>query len=99
MTSLTSITSVQGGVPMRQWQLQEAKARLSELVRSAQDGGPQEITVHGRATVVVISKADYDRLAAKKKKPSFVELIRNSPLMGVDLDLRRDKSPVREVKL
>jgi len=84
---------------MRQWQLQEAKARLSELVRSAQDGGPQEITVHGRATAVVISKADYDRLAANKKKPSFVELIRNSPLMGVDLDLRRDKSPVREVKL
>lgn len=95
MTSLTSLKSARGA-PMRQWQLQDAKARLSELVRSVADG-PQEITVHGKTAAVVLSKVDYDRLA--KTKPSFVELIRNSPLVGVELDLRRDKSPVRKVKL
>jgi prevent-host-death family protein len=81
----------------RQWQLQEAKARLSELVRSAATDGPQEITVHGRTAAVLLSKEDYDRL--RDDKPSFVELIRSSPLVGVDLDIRRNRSPMRKVKL
>ena len=37
---------------MRAWQMQEAKAHLSELVKQAQNQGPQEITMHGRPTVV-----------------------------------------------
>jgi prevent-host-death family protein len=81
---------------MRKWQLQEAKAKLSELVRAAEQDGPQEITVHNKATAVVLSKVDYDKLA--KKKPSFVEFMRSSPLMGVDLKIERDRSPVREVE-
>ena len=40
---------------MSSWQLQEAKARLSELVKSAEHEGPQEITVHGRPAAVVLS--------------------------------------------
>lgn len=81
----------------RQWQLQEAKARLSELVRSAAKDGPQEITVHGQTAAFVISRADYDKL--RTKKPSFVELIRSSPLLGLELDIQRDRSPMRRVKL
>ena len=82
---------------MGQWQLQEAKARLSELVRSSEKEGPQEITVHGRAAAVVLSKAEYERLQANK--PSFVDFIRKSPLAGLELKVRRDRSPVRTVKL
>ena len=82
---------------MGQWQLQEAKARLSELVRSSTEEGPQEITVRGRAAVVVISMAEYERL--RKKKPSFVEFMRQSPLVGIELDIRRDRSPARKVVL
>ena len=67
---------------MGQWQLQEAKARLSELVRSSEKEGPQEITVHGRAAAVVLSRAQYERLLANK--PSFVDFIRKSPLAVVD---------------
>jgi antitoxin Phd len=81
----------------QQWQLQEAKARLSELLRSAESEGPQEITVHGRAAAVVVSKHEYDRL--KGKKPSFVEFMRASPLVGLELDIRRDKTPARKVTL
>ena len=95
MTSLTSMQTAKGA-QMRQWQLQEAKARLSELVRAAEQDGPQEITVHNKATAVVLSRSDYDKLA--KKKPSFVEFMRNSPLMGTDLKIERDRSPVREVE-
>ncbi len=83
---------------MTSWQLQEAKARLSELVRSAELKGPQEITVRGEPTVVVLSRRDYDRLQ-RRKKPSFVEFMRGSPLVGIELDLDRDRRPAREVAL
>ena len=32
----------------------------------------------------------------KKSRPRFVDFMRSSPLMGVELDLERDKSPMRE---
>lgn len=82
---------------MKKWQLQEAKARFSELVRSAARDGPQEITVRGRPEAVVISATEFRRL--KNSKPRFVEFMRSSPLKGVDLDLTRDNSPMREVEL
>jgi len=66
------------------WQLQEAKARLSELVKSAQQKGPQQITVHGKPAAVMLSQSDYDRLT--KDKPSFLAFMRQSALKGVKLD-------------
>lgn len=82
---------------MAKWQLQEAKARLSELVKSSHDHGPQEITVHGRPAAVVLSKADYDRLAGAK--PGLVEFLRRSPLRGAGVRLARSKSRTRKVRL
>ncbi len=41
----------------RIWSLQEAKARLSELVRLAQIEGPQKITLHGKHAVTVYPAA------------------------------------------
>ena len=40
---------------MRAWQIQEAKAHLSELVRETEHAGPQAITWHGREVAVVLS--------------------------------------------
>jgi len=82
---------------MTRWQLQEAKARFSEVVKSSRDEGPQEITVHGKPAAVLLSKADYDRLVSKK--PSFVDFLRRSPLVGIELDLERDRSASRDVEL
>ncbi len=82
---------------MRRWQLQEAKARLSEVVKRSQLDGPQEITVRGEPVVVVISRLEYDRL--RRRRPSFVDFLRQSPLMDVALDLERDRSPARDVPL
>lgn len=82
---------------MQKWQLQEAKARLSDVVRSATTDGPQEITVRGEAAVVVISQADYQRLI--RQKTNLVEFLRKSPLSGVDLDLERNRSKTRRVEL
>jgi prevent-host-death family protein len=82
---------------MARWQLQEAKARLSELVQSAQREGPQEITLRGTPAVVVVSKRDFDRM--KKRKPSFIQFLRESPLAGSRLRVERNRSPVRDLAL
>lgn len=80
----------------RHWQVQEAKARFSALVRAAASG-PQTITVRGRRAAVVLSAKDFDRL--KRPRPSFAEFLAASPLAGVALDLERDRSLPRDVEL
>lgn len=82
---------------MRRWQLQEAKAKLSLVVKSSQQEGPQEISVRGEPAVVVVAKADYDKL--KRRRPSLVEFLRRSPLFGIELKVERDRTPARDVRL
>lgn len=82
---------------MSSWQLQDAKARLSEVVKKATQEGPQHITLRGEPAAVVLSEADYRRL--KKRPTRFIDFIRSSPLKGVELDLKRDQTPPREIRL
>lgn len=77
------------------WQLQDAKARFSELVRRALTEGPQTVTRHGEDTVVVLSAAEYERLL--KARPSFKEFLASVPLD--QLDLNRDTDLDRDVEL
>jgi prevent-host-death family protein len=79
------------------WQMQEAKAMLSAVVRSAVEE-PQIITVRGEETAVVLSIKEYRKLNPKKQ--SIVEFFQNSPWADVELDLERDKSyEMREIDL
>jgi prevent-host-death family protein len=83
---------------MNAWQMQEAKARLSEVVKRAQDQGPQDITLHGRSVAVVLSRQAFEYLAGGRQ--SLVDFMRASPLHGLDdLPLERDRSRNRPVKL
>lgn len=82
---------------MGMWQIQEAKARLSEVVKKATKEGPQKITIRGEETAVVISSKEYERL--RRPKGSFVEFMRNSPLFGLELDLRREQTLTREMEV
>ncbi len=70
------------------WQLQEAKAKLSELVKRAETEGPQEITVHGEIKAVVLSQTAYEKLLAPQ--PTLWEALKRAPLDGIELDLERD---------
>jgi prevent-host-death family protein len=79
------------------WQLQEAKARLSEVVKKAATEGPQKITVHGEPAAVLISSEEYHRL--KHPKGSFVQFMRRSPLYGLKLDLRREQNLTRDTEV
>jgi prevent-host-death family protein len=47
----------------RRWALQDAKNKLSEVVRAAERGEPQIVTRRGVETAVVISHDDFERLS------------------------------------
>ena len=55
------------------WQLQDAKARFSELVKRAREQGPQHVSVRGEPAVVVVSAEDFARLTSSR--PSIVDHI------------------------
>lgn len=82
---------------MKIWQLQSAKAQLSRLIQNAIMAGPQQITIRGVPKVVVLNKEEYDRLT--QKQFSFIEFIFRSPLKGLKINLKRDKSLTRDTDL
>ena len=45
-----------------EWQLQEAKAKFSQLVQKAIDEGPQTVTRHGKPAVVVVAAEQFELL-------------------------------------
>jgi prevent-host-death family protein len=83
-----------------EWQVQTAKARFSEVFRRARMEGPQRITRQGKEGVVMLSDERYDELAGRAHQPkTLVEFFRKSPLVGVELDLERQKDEGRDVEL
>lgn len=69
------------------WQLQEAKANLSQVVNRAVEYGPQRITRHGRGAAVLVSERDYQRLVARSRG-TLSQFLSGSPLAEVDIDVR-----------
>jgi prevent-host-death family protein len=77
------------------WQIQEAKAKFSELVQKAIDEGPQTVSRRGKDVAVVLSAEEYQRL--RKGQIDFKEFLTLLPLDGVDLE--RSKDLPRDVDL
>lgn len=80
-----------------QWAVQDAKARFSEVVKKAENEGPQIISVRGKPTVVIISQVEYLSLIAPQA--SLFDLLRKSPLMGLGIKFERNKSLPRDIDL
>jgi antitoxin Phd len=77
------------------WNLSEAKNRLSEVLDRAGKEGPQRIRRRKEA-FVVLPEADYEKLTGRT--PAFKDWIMNGPSFdGVVIE--RDRSPIRKVKL
>ena len=82
------------------WQVQTAKARFSEVFRRARTEGPQIITRQGKEAVVMVADEQYQQLVGKSHQPkSLVQFFRESPLVGVDLNLERAKDEGRDIEL
>ncbi|HMD98940.1 MAG TPA: type II toxin-antitoxin system prevent-host-death family antitoxin [Terriglobia bacterium] len=79
-----------------EWRLAEAKNRFSELVNLALSGDPQ-LVLRRRDAVVVVARRDYEKLTGKR--PSFKRFLLGKGPSFSGLDLARDESPMRSVKL
>ena len=82
---------------MTSWKVAEAKARFSELIEKALREGAQEITRHGKRTVVVVAAEEWDRKA--RRQGSLIEFLDASPLRGSDLEIERLRDRPRDVEL
>ena len=60
------------------WPLQDAKARLSEVIRACADE-PQHITLRGEEKAVVISSKEFKRLRGSKPDRSLYEIWKSAP--------------------
>jgi antitoxin Phd len=83
------------------WQLQTAKAKLSELVDAAARGQPQRITRRGKSGVVVVSEQAFAALQsnAKRESPDFVSFLLSMPKGGDSNLFSRAKVKLRDISL
>jgi prevent-host-death family protein len=100
MTRMTkTISSKKSPRPPGYWPLQDAKARFSELVRRVRSEGPQHVTVHGRDEVVVVAAEEFRRLKGDRTGEALIAALQASPYRDIDIAPRRERLPVRDVKL
>lgn len=96
---MSALQTQLAGEPSATWKLEDAKARFSEVVRLAQQGVPQHVTVRGRDAVVILAAADYARLAPAASSLTLASLLADGPfgrLEGFDDGLVRERGPVRD---
>jgi antitoxin Phd len=64
----------------RNWSVQDAKNRFSEVVEAARRT-PQLVTKHGKPAVVVVDAAEYERLqrVERAQAPSFADVLLAMP--------------------
>jgi prevent-host-death family protein len=81
----------------RNWSVQDAKNRFSEVVNAARRE-PQMVTKHGKPAVVVVDAAEYERLRLldRAHAPSFIEMLLSMP-QG-DVEFPREDVRLRDVE-
>jgi prevent-host-death family protein len=75
-----------------QWQLQEAKAKFSEVFDKALEDGPQLVTRRNKERVVIVSEKDYQKLKRSWKTPSLVKALLAMPKVRGFKIPERDKN-------
>ena len=83
-----------------EWQLQDAKNRLSQVVKDACSKGPQIITLRGQRAAVVMSIEAYEKFHSER--PSFKDYLMSGPEWDdefVEMVNDRDKTPDRDIDL
>ena len=87
-----------GSGVVERWKLEDAKARLSEVVRRAATAGPQLVTVRSKEAAVILAPEQYKRLLPRQKKAA--PLSRFLKEIGLAaLDVEREMDAGRDVDL
>lgn len=83
---------------LQRWKLEDAKARLSEVVRRAEKKGPQLVTIRGKEAAVILAPEQYKRLLPKPKghRP-LVQFLQGLGLS--DLNVEREIDTGRDIEL
>jgi prevent-host-death family protein len=83
---------------LERWKLEDAKARLSEVVRLAGTDGPQLVTIRGKEAAVILAPEQYRRLLPKKKgELTLGRFLKELGLAALDVERERDTG--REIDL
>jgi len=81
----------------RKWQVQEAKAKFSELLETTEDEGPQLVTKRGRSAAVLISYDEWKRMK-QSVRPDLKELLLSSDARTDNLTPLRQRHRHRKVR-
>jgi len=71
---------------MDSWRLQDAKARLSEVVERALHDGPQIVTRHGKNAVVIVAYRDF---VGAEPTQDFKDFLMWIPRLGLEIKSSR----------
>lgn len=93
MTKAHTRTSKQKNI----WQIQEAKAKFSQLIEDASEKGYQTITKKGEPVAVIISKKEFDTMT--HPKTSFLSFFKAAPHQEIEFDIQRSQDLPRELDL
>jgi prevent-host-death family protein len=83
---------------MKTWQLQDAKARLSEVIETAKKAGPQIITQRGVKSAVVLPFDEWES-GQRPKGQTLLEILRSGPAGDLPIPPRRSWRMRKPVKL
>jgi prevent-host-death family protein len=96
--SIQKVKPARAIADLDRWKLEDAKARLSEVVRLASSDGPQLVTIRGKEAAIVLDPETYRQLLPPaKQQPSLVDFLQSLDLSGIDFE--RDQDTGREIVL
>ncbi|MBB3590340.1 prevent-host-death family protein [Rhizobium sp. BK529] len=73
---------------MRQWQVQDAKARFSEMLDASLEEGPQLVSKRGEPKAVLISVDEWERLKQRARPTAKEVLLAPEPRFELDIPPR-----------
>jgi prevent-host-death family protein len=78
------------------WQIHQARARFSEMVRRALTEGPQTLTRYGKPVATLIPAGQHPRL--RSRGTSFKAMLTAAPLQGVEITRARETTPKVDIE-
>jgi antitoxin Phd len=82
----------------RTWSLQDAKAQLSELIRLAQNEGPQLVTVRGQPAVTVQKVIAPEKEFSGLTGADFLKAMQEGPCFDLEIPPRPQDGHYREFR-
>jgi antitoxin Phd len=73
--------------PARNWSVQDARARFSEVIDAALKGQPQRVTRRGKDAVIVIAEDEWNGRNRSAPNMTLGEFLATYPLRPDDVDL------------